>query len=85
GTFMHILIPKEKRGQLLGLLFFAKILAQIPGVLIGGLFAHFFKNGYQYGFIIGAAFLLFSIPFLLRSNLPRKTEGPIKQTKHSLS
>ncbi|MBN1330650.1 MAG: MFS transporter [Candidatus Heimdallarchaeota archaeon] len=69
GAYMHSIISMEKRGQLLGLLFFIKTLAQIPGVIIGGLFAHFFQNGYQYGFLIGSVFLVISIPFLITSGL----------------
>jgi MFS family permease len=64
GAVMHMLVPDQKRGQLLGTIFLAKILAQIPGVLIGGLLAHFLQHGYQFGYVISTLFLLLSIPFL---------------------
>ncbi|HUT81141.1 MAG TPA: MFS transporter [Candidatus Bathyarchaeia archaeon] len=83
GAYMHSLISNEKRGQLLGLLFFIKTLAQIPGVIIGGLFAHFFQSGYQYGFIIGSIFLLISIPFLITSGLPLTLKN--KQTETAVT
>ncbi len=70
GAYMHSIITNEKRGQFLGLLFFIKTLAQIPGVIFGGLLAHFYQNGYQYGFLVGSIFLIISIPFLVTSGLP---------------
>ncbi|MEA2070231.1 MAG: MFS transporter [Asgard group archaeon] len=65
GSLMYQLIPYEKRAQFLGWVNLAKICAQIPGVLIGGLLAQFLQRGYQYGFLT-AGFLLFSsLPFLI--------------------
>jgi MFS family permease len=64
GTLMHSLAPEKKRGQFIGILFLVKTLAQIPGVIIGGLLAQFLQKGYQYSFLIGAIFLLISIPFI---------------------
>jgi MFS family permease len=64
GKFMHQLAPEKKRGQFLGLIFFAKIIAQIPGVIIGGLLANYYQRGYQLSFIFGGIFLLMSIPFI---------------------
>jgi MFS family permease len=72
GAVMHVIVPKEKRGQLLGILFLAKIVAQIPGVIIGGILAHYIQHGYQYGYLIGAIFLLLSIPFLFPSKMTMK-------------
>lgn len=69
GAIMHVIVPKEKRGQFLGLLFLSKIIAQIPGVIIGGLLAHYFQHGYQYGYLVGALFLLLSMPFLFPNKL----------------
>lgn len=69
GALMQQLAPGEKRGQFLGLTIFVKIIAQIPGVLIGGLIAQFSQRGYQYAFLIGGIILLLSIPFLLFSRL----------------
>ncbi|NHK31966.1 MAG: MFS transporter [Asgard group archaeon] len=72
GAVMHVIAPKEKRGQLLGTLFLAKIIAQIPGVIIGGILAHYIQHGYQYGYLIGALFLLLSIPFLFPNKMTLK-------------
>ncbi|NHJ04227.1 MAG: MFS transporter [Candidatus Heimdallarchaeota archaeon] len=77
GALMHNLAPIEKRGQFLGLIMFGKILAQIPGVLIGGLLAQFLQRGYQYSFIVGAAIILFSLPFISLSHI----SSSIKQSK----
>ncbi len=64
GALMHSLAPEKKRGQFIGILFLVKTLAQIPGVVIGGVLAQFLQRGYQYSFLIGAIFLLISIPFI---------------------
>jgi MFS family permease len=72
GAVKHVIVPKEKRGQLLGILFLAKIVAQIPGVIIGGILAHYIQHGYQYGYLIGALFLLLSIPFLFSNKMTMK-------------
>ena len=64
GALMHNLAPKEKRGQFLGLTMLVKILAQIPGVIIGGLLAQYLQRGYQYAFLVGAIIILVSIPFV---------------------
>ena len=66
---MHNLAPVGKRGQFIGLLYLVKTLAQIPGVIIGGVLAQFLQNGYQYSYMIGAIFLLISIPFISLSSL----------------
>ena len=81
GALMHKLAPKEKRGQFLGLTVFVKILAQIPGVIIGGLLAQFLQSGYQLAFVIGGVIVISSIPFI--SNAKIKT--PILQEKTELS
>ncbi|NHJ39140.1 MAG: MFS transporter [Asgard group archaeon] len=73
GAVMHLIIPNEKRGQFLGILFLSKIIAQIPGVIIGGLLAHYFQHGYQYGYLLGALFLLLSLPFLFPDRLFHKS------------
>ncbi|MGC9780152.1 MAG: MFS transporter [Candidatus Heimdallarchaeota archaeon] len=80
GALMHILAPKEKRGQFLGILFLAKILAQIPGVFIGGIIAQFFQRGYMFGFIIGGIFLLLSIPFIILSGFKNLHVKRIEKT-----
>ncbi len=64
GALMHKLAPKEKRGQFLGLTVFVKILAQIPGVIIGGLLAQFLQGGYQFAFVFGGVIVLLSLPFI---------------------
>lgn len=64
GALMHKLAPKEKRGQFLGLTVFVKILAQVPGVIIGGLLAQFLQGGYQLAFVIGGVIVLLSLPFI---------------------
>ena len=64
GALMHKLAPEKKRGQFLGLTFFAKILAQIPGVILGGITAQFLQRGYQYGFLISCIILILSVPFI---------------------
>ena len=69
GALMHNLAPVGKRGQFIGLLYLVKTLAQIPGVIIGGVLAQFLQNGYQYSYMIGATFLLISIPFISLSSL----------------
>jgi len=68
GALMHSLAPAGKRGQFIGLLYLVKTLAQIPGVIIGGVLAQFLQRGYQYSYIIGAIFLLISIPFISLSS-----------------
>ncbi|RLI72101.1 hypothetical protein DRO91_04565 [Candidatus Heimdallarchaeota archaeon] len=68
SAFAHKLVPEKDRGRLLSILFLAKTFAQIPGVIIGGLVAHFFQRGYQYSFLISGFFLLLSVPFLLVAN-----------------
>ncbi|MHA1503682.1 MAG: MFS transporter [Candidatus Heimdallarchaeota archaeon] len=70
GAFMQQLAPGEKRGQFLGLTIFVKIIAQIPGVIIGGLIAQFSQSGYQYAFLVGGIILLLSVPFLIMDRLP---------------
>jgi UMF1 family MFS transporter len=70
GALMQKLAPGEKRGQFLGLTVFVKIIAQIPGVIIGGLIAQFSQRGYQYAFLIGGFILLLSVPFLVMAGLP---------------
>ncbi len=78
GALMHKLAPKEKRGQFLGLTVFVKILAQIPGVIIGGLLAQFLQGGYQLAFVIGGFIVLLSLPFIsftkLRAPLIQETK-----------
>ncbi len=66
SAVIHQLCPESKRGQFLGIQFLVKILAQIPGAIIGGLLAQFLQYGYLYTFIIGGVFLLISIPFLIK-------------------
>ncbi len=82
GALMHKLVPKEKRGQFLGLTVFIKISAQIPGVIIGGLLAHFLQGGYQLAFVFGGFIVLLSLPFIsftkLRTSIIQgTTEKPL--------
>jgi len=69
GALMQQLAPGEKRGQFIGLTIFVKIIAQVPGVLIGGLIAQFSQRGYQYAFLVGGIILLLSVPFLIFSRI----------------
>ena len=70
GALIQQLAPGEKRGQFLGLTIFVKIIAQIPGVIIGGLIAQFSQSGYQYSFLVGGIILLLSVPFLIMARFP---------------
>jgi len=85
GAYMHRLIPEKDRGRLLSVLFLAKTIAQIPGVVLGGLIAHFYQRGYQYAFILGGCFLLLSLPFLLFNieKLPLPQSSLKKQSRNA--
>ncbi|MBK5112914.1 MAG: MFS transporter [Candidatus Heimdallarchaeota archaeon] len=84
GALMHSLTPEGKRGQFIGLLYLVKTLAQIPGVIIGGLLAQFLQRGYQYSFLIGAIILIISIPFISSSSFKilnlKKLDEKLHQT-----
>lgn len=64
GVLMHHLAPEAKRGQFLAFVLF---LAQLPGVIIGGVIAQFLNQGYRYLFLAGAIIILLSLPFVYLS------------------
>jgi len=83
GSLVQHLAPGDKRGQFLGLTIFVKIIAQVPGVLIGGLIAQFSQRGYQYAFLTGGIFLLISVPFIIMSRSPNP-KSTIEKDKRAI-
>ncbi|MBD3191674.1 MAG: MFS transporter [Candidatus Heimdallarchaeota archaeon] len=72
GVLMHHLAPEAKRGQFLAFVLF---LAQLPGVIIGGLIAQFLHQGYSYLFLAGAIIILLSLPFVYLAKISQDQSG----------